>query len=526
MSFVNNGLSTSLSGSAVESGAGAPVSRRALVAGIAAAAALAGANGLVAHAHAAEAGKVGSSADGAAASGSAAGDGEYDIVVVGMGGAGMCAAIAAKEAGAERIVILEKAAVVGGNTNFSSGGMNAAETRYQKEAGIEDSVESFISDTLEGGHHLNNVDLVTAMCTRSSDAIDWLADHGMELSNVVAAGGASADRCHRPADKSAVGAFLVPRMEQVVADKGIEVRTETGATELLKDDTGKVCGVKATDADGNEVTLRAGAVVLAAGGFGANFDMIKMYRPDLADMVTTNTGTAQGDGMVMAQAAGANLIQMDQIQAHPTVYIVEGSKTGMLVSESVRGSGSILINENGERFVNEMLTRDAVSAAELQQPDGKVWIVYDQGIYDETPLLATYDQRGMSVKGDTVADLAQTLGVDGATLQQTIDDFNAGVADDGASDPFGRTSGLVTPLENGPFYAIPVYPGIHHCMGGVYVDTDSQALTIKGEKIPGLYAAGEVTGGIHGGNRLGGNAVCDIVVNGINAGQHAAASLA
>ena len=499
------------------------MSRRALVAGLASAAAVAGASVASGRlAHAAEA-KGSAAADADKLAGAEA---TYDIIVIGMGGAGMCAAIAAKEAGAENVVILEKAALVGGNTNFSSGGMNAAETRYQKEAGIEDSVDTFIADTMKGGHNLNNLDLVTAMCTRSFDAIDWLADHGMVLSNVVAAGGASADRCHRPADKSAVGAYLVPLMEQVVNDKGIEVQMEMGATELLKNDEGAVCGVTATDKDGNEHTYAAGAVVLATGGFGANFEMIKMYRPDLADMVTTNTSTAQGDGAVMAQAAGANLIQMDQIQAHPTVYIVEGSKTGMLVSESVRGSGSILINENGERFVNEMLTRDAVSAAELEQPNGKVWVVYDQGIYDETPLLATYDQRGMSVKGDSLEELAATLGVDAATLQETIDAFNKGVADGGESDPFGRTSGLVTPLETAPFYAIPVFPGIHHCMGGVYVDTDSQALTIKGEKIAGLYAAGEVTGGIHGGNRLGGNAVCDIVVNGINAGQHAAAAIA
>ena len=447
--------------------------------------------------------------------------GEYDVIVLGAGGAGMCAAIAAKEAGAENVVIFEKMALCGGNTSYSSSGMNAAFTKYQQEAGIEDSVDLFISDTIAGGHNKNNVALVTQLCEGSAAGIDWIAAHGLELSDVTSMAGASVARCHRPADKTAVGASLVPALEAAVAEAGIEIVYETPAKELIVTD-GAVTGVIVEGADGVQSAYTAGAVILTTGGFGANFDMITMYRPDLADFVTTNAPGVQGDGMVMAQAAGANLIQMDQIQIHPTVY----QETGALIGEAVRGGGGILINANGERFTNEMGTRDVVSAAELKQPDGKVWVLYDQTLYDANKVCANYEKRGMSIKGETLDELCATIGVDAAAVQATLDVYNAAVADGGASDPFGRTTGLVKALETAPFYAIPCSPGIHHCMGGVFVDGDSQALTIKREKVPGLFAAGEVTGGIHGDNRLGGNAVCDIVVMGINAGQKAAAYIA
>lgn len=455
---------------------------------------------------------------------SAASGTDYDIVVVGMGGAGMCAALAAKEAGVENVVILEKTEIVGGNTNFSSSGMNAAATRFQQEAGGDaatDTVDLFISDTMKGGHNYNNLELVKKLCGDSAAAIDWLDGHGITLSDITTLGGASVPRCHRPADKSAVGSYIVPLLEQLMHDNGIDIVMGCKVTSLVKDDSGAVVGVTAESADG-VVEYSAKAVILATGGFGANFDMIKMYRPDMDGFVTTNAQGAQGDGMVMAQAAGANLVQMDQIQAHPTVY----QENGALIGEAVRGSGAILINNLGQRFTNEMGTRDAVSAAELAQPDGKVWVLYDQNLYDNTPVTAKYEKRGMSIKGETLEDLASQLGVDAAALQETLDTYNKAVADGGASDPFGRTTGLVDPLETAPFYAIPLGPGVHHTMGGILVSAKSEALTITSEVVPGLYAAGETTGGIHGSNRLGGNAVADIVVMGKNAGEQAAAYIA
>ena len=439
--------------------------------------------------------------------------GDYDIVVVGMGGAGMCAALAASEAGVEKIVILEKNAMEGGNTIFASSGMNASETAYQKDQGIEDSTDLFIQETIAGGHNWNNVELVTQMCEGSAAAIDWLAEHGLVLDNITTTGGMSVPRCHRPTDGSAVGAAYVPALAQAVSDAGIEVVYNCRATELVVDESGAVTGVVCEDG----TQYNAKAVILTSGGFGSNKDMVKMYRPDLETFVSTNAASITGDGMVMAQHAGANLIQMSQI--HPTVFA-----DGSLVAEGVRGGGGILVNNAGDRFTNEMGTRDVVSSAEMAQPDGKVWVVYDQTVYDNNKACAKYESKEMSVKADDLAGLADTLGIPADELQATIDTYNQSV--DGAEDPFGRTTGFVSKLETAPFYAIAVYPGIHHCMGGIYVDSDSQALTIEGNKIAGLFAAGEVTGGIHGSNRIGGNAVCDITVMGINAGQKAAAAIA
>ncbi len=440
--------------------------------------------------------------------------GDYDIVIVGMGGAGMCAALAAKEAGIDNLVILEKTPAAGGNTVYSSSGMNASETTYQKEQGIEDNTQEFIDETIEGGHYYNNPELVTEMCEGSADAIDWLTDHGLVLNNITFTAGMSIARCHRPTDGSAIGASYVPIISDAVANENIDVIYNCRVDDVVVDDDGTVTGV--IDTDGN--TYNAKAVILTCGGFGSNPDMIKMYRPDLEGFVSTNAPSIVGDGMIMAQHAGANLIQMDQIQTHPTVY-----EDGSLVAEAVRGGGAIIINDQGERFVDEMDTRDVVSAAEEKQPDKKVWVLYDQTIYDNNTACAGYANRGMSVSADSLADLASTLGVDANALQQTVDTYNQSVG--GATDPFGRTTGFDKPLETAPFYAIPVWPGIHHCMGGIYVDTDLQALTIMGAKIPGLYAAGEVTGGFHGANRIGGNAICDITVNGIRVGQKVAEAI-
>ncbi len=440
----------------------------------------------------------------------------YDLVVVGMGGAGMCAAIAAFEAGvpAENILIVERNAMAGGNTIFSSSGMNAAWTQYQKEQGIEDSVDLFIQETIAGGHGMNQADLVETMCDGSSDTIDWLAGHGLVLDNITTTGGFSVKRCHRPSDGSAIGAALVPALEGVVDEDGIQVLFNNRVTELTKDDNGAVNGVVCEDG----TKIGAKVVVLATGGFGSNPDMIKQFRPDLDGYVSTNAGSIQGDGMVMAQAAGASLVNMDQIQIHPTVF-----EDGSLVAEGIRGGGAILINNAGDRFTDEMGTRDVVSAAEIAQPDGKVWVVYDQTVYDNNKAAATYESKGMSVKADDVAGLADAIGVPADELQATIDTYNQSV--DGAEDPFGRTTGYVEKLETGPFYAIAVYPGIHHTMGGVRIDTENKCLSILGDVVPGLYAAGEVTGGLHGSNRIGGNAICDVTVMGRNAAQNAAAEI-
>ncbi len=444
---------------------------------------------------------------------------DCDVVVVGAGGAGLTAAIQATQDGAS-VIVLEKMPMVGGNSLKATGGMNAADTKYQAALGITDSgVQEFIEDTMNGGHDINDIDLVTTMAEQSSDAIDWLADLGAELPKVAATGGTVHKYLHEPEDGSAVGSFLVEKLNQTCADMGITVMLNTEATELIMDGDTAV-GVLAQDA-AHDYTINAKAVVLATGGFGANFDMMTSYKPELAGAVTTNHAGATGDGINMAVAVGADVVDMEQIQLHPTVY----QETGLLVSESVRSMGGILVNAEGKRFTNDMSTRDAVSNAELEQTGSYAYIIFDQRIVNDLKSTQKYIASGLTVQADTYEDLAKAMGLEGEAVTNfvaTMDTWNAAVAA-GEDAEFGRNNGMDEDLATAPYYAIKIAPGIHHTMGGLKIDTQTHVLNTDGEAIPGLFAAGEVTGGVHGGNRIGGNAVCDFVVFGRIAGGGAAA---
>ena len=248
--------------------------------------------------------------------------------------------------------------------------------------------------------------------------------------------------------------------------------------------------------------------------------MLAQYRPELLEAVTTNQPGATGDGIVMAQAIGADVVDIDQIQVHPTVE--QGTST--LLSEGIRGDGAILVNADGERFTDELLTRDVVSAAEWEQPGGWAYAVFDKHVYDaNTSVEEKFVQKGLALSADTFEELAELMEVDADTFVATMAAYNDAI-ENGEDDPMGRTASR-NPVVDTPFYAIKVAPGIHHTMGGLRIDTDTEVLDADGNPIPGLYAAGEVTGGIHGGNRLGGNAICDINVFGHQAAMSALAYL-
>ena len=431
---------------------------------------------------------------------------DCDIVIIGAGGAGMTAAIDATQAG-KKVILLEKMPYAGGNTTKATGGMNAAETHYQKEQGIEDSVETFIEDTMKGGHDLNNKDLVTVMAKNSAAGIDWLDSIGAPLPKVSFSGGATNKRIHAPEDGSGVGAYLVTRFLNKIDELGINVMYNTKATSLMTLE-GKVVGVKAEGPDAY-YTINAKAVILATGGFGNNQEMIVNYRNDLLGTVTTSAPGITGDGIEMAEEVGADLVDIEQIQLHPTVE----QGTSMLITESVRGDGAILVNQEGKRFINELLTRDVVSAGELEQTGSYAYIIFDQRLRDGLKAIEKYVSTGITVQADTIEGLAEQLDIDPATLAETLATWNQYVAD--KKDPeFGRDTGMDNDLSQAPYYAIKVAPGIHHTMGGVRIDTKAQVIDTNGKPIPGLFAAGEVTGGVHGGNRIGGNAVADIVVFG------------
>ena len=438
-----------------------------------------------------------------------------DIVIIGAGGAGMTAAIKAAQGGKD-VILLEKMPYAGGNTTKATGGMNAAETHYQAEQGIEDSVEQFIEDTMKGGHDINDIDLVTAMAENSAEGIDWLDSIGAPLPKVSFSGGATNSRIHAPEDGSGVGAYLVTAFLKKLDELGVKVMYDTEATSLITFE-GAVVGVQAVSPT-TFYTIGADAVILATGGFGNNEDMIVRYRDDLKGTVTTSAPGITGDGILMAEAVGADLVDIDQIQLHPTVE----QGTSMLITESVRGDGAILVNQDGKRFTNELLTRDVVSAAELEQPGSYAYIIFDQRLRDGLKAIEKYVSTGITKQADTIEGLAEQLEIDPATLAETLATWNKYVADQNDPD-FGRDTGMENDLSVAPYYAIKIAPGIHHTMGGVHIDTDARVIDTNGNVIPGLFAAGEVTGGVHGGNRIGGNAVADIVVFGTIASESAIA---
>ena len=488
-----------------------------------------------------------------------------DVVIVGAGGAGMTAAITATDAG-KKVIVVESQPIAGGNSVRSTGGMNAAKTPYQDKnefaeaAGVEktlataaekyadnatitalaatvksqwdayqanpqgyfDSVELMELDTLIGGKGKNNPELVKALAENSADAIEWLASIGADVKNVGAFGGASVKRIHRPVNAdgkvTAVGAYIVPILEKNLQDRNVQFLFDTTANEIIMKD-GKAVGIKATGKDGNKVTINAKSVVIATGGFGANAEMVEKYKPELKGFATTNAEGAQGQGIDMATAVGAATVDMDQIQIHPTVHIEEDGNAH-LITEGLRGDGAILVNAEGKRFYDEVSTRDKVSAAIIAQPEKSAWLVVDQSMVDKSAVIAGYIKSGYTVTGATYEELAKAMGVDEATFVSTMNTWNQAV--EAKSDTeFNRTS-FANPLTAAPYYAIKITPAVHHTMGGIVINPKAEVLNEKGEVISGLFAAGEVTGGVHGANRLGGNAVADFTVFGRIAGQSAA----
>lgn len=442
---------------------------------------------------------------------------QADVVVIGAGGAGMAAAIQAADDGAT-VVVLEKMNYAGGNTVRSEGGMNAAGTASQAALGIEDSPEVMIEDTMVGGKNLSNPELVRFMAENSAATVDWLMSLGMDLSEVAQGAGATNARMHRSAGGAKIGGVLTPVLMKNLEARGISILYGVRATKLDTDETGAVVGVTATDKNGAQLSFTCNSVVLATGGFGANEEQFSAYRPDLVGFSTTNHPGATGDGIVMAKEIGAALVDMDQIQTNPTVEPV----THIVLSESVRGNGAIMVNVEGKRFVCEMLTRDVLSAAILEQPEKYAYLIFDKRIMDKMEALQQDYEMGIVTEGETPEALAQELGIPEDVFAAEVESWNAAVAS-GNDAAFERTTGMGT-LSDGPWYAIKVSPAVHYTMGGVKINTNTEVLREDDSVIANLYAAGEVTGGVHGGNRLGGNAVCDIMVFGRQAGKLAAAN--
>lgn len=459
---------------------------------------------------------------------------DADVVIVGGGGAGLAAAVSAHEAGAKKVVVLEKLGYLGGSTNVSEGALNAVDPARQGKQGIEDSTAKFYEQTLKGGHDKGDPELVKYLTENSLSSVEWLEAHGVKFKDEIGtATGALWQRSHYPATPS--GNTYIRALEAVIdkTNGAIEVITDAEVNDLIKAE-GRIAGVKAKHF-GEKLTVSSDAVVITTGGFGANVKLRQEVNTGVWKHVvldnkigTTNINkAAQGQGMDLAKKYGAQLIGLDDIQLHPC-----GTPgTGLMETIRTSGRNRIFVNVDGDRFVNEGAARDVLANAIIKQPKGTYWIVVNKVRY---PARDWVDANGATIRdmvalgsvveADSLDDLAKKTGMDAGKLKASIDGYNK-IVKDGAKDPLGFVANnkADTTLTEGPWYACQKVVTVHHTMGGIKINTKAEVIGTDGKVIPGLYAAGEVTGGIHGSNRLGGNAIADVMLFGRTAGAEAAA---
>ena len=450
----------------------------------------------------------------------------YDVVVIGAGGAGFSAAITAKNAGAN-VVLLEKMPAVGGNSLISGAEMNVAKNWVQPKLGInDDSPELHAQDTFKGGDGKGDMKVINVMTHEALDAAKWCRDYlgvRFEDDNLFFFGGHSRKRALIPVGHT--GTEFIAKFQAKADELGIPVITNMKAEELIKDKDGRVVGVKAT-MDGSEYTFNAkGGVVLATGGFGANPEMVKKYNPKIDERFkTTDAPGTTGEALYMAERAGAQLVNMGYIQTYPICDPISGAIE--LIADA-RFDGAIMLNQEGKRFVEELQRRDVLSEAILNQTGRYCWVLWNDKIGSISNTVKAhaneyeaFTKQGIMTTCDDLKCIADFTKIPFDQLRKTVKRVSD-MAGKGNDKDFNHRAGLMD-MQQGKYYVIKAVPSTHHTMGGVRINEKAEALTAEGKVIPGLWAAGEVTGVTHGTNRLGGNAYTDIIVFGRIAGEAAA----
>ena len=458
---------------------------------------------------------------------------QADVVVIGGGGAGLASAISSMQAGAKKVIVIEKLGYVGGSTNVSEGALNAVDDQRQKAQGIKDSYETFYETTMHGGHDKGDPTLVRFLTSHSMDAVNWLESLGVKFNDHIgAATGSLGQRSHYPA--TPYGNTYIRTFEKVIADSNgkIQVLLDTPAVKLIQNKSGRVVGVVGNNF-GSKVTVMAkDGVIIATGGFGANVayrqkgntGVWKNIKLDNSIGCTNIQKAAQGQGLFLAQKVGAKLIGLSDIQIHPC-----GTPgTGLMENIRTSGRNRIFVNSDGNRFVNEGAARDVLANAIFQQKGRTYWIVVNKLRYPTPDFkdrmgasIRNMEALGAVVEAPTLDELAKKTGMNAENLKKAIADYNA-VVSGKAKDKLGFVANNKDDkqMTEGPWYACRKVPTVHHTMGGIKINVKSQVINTKGKVIPGLYAVGEVTGGIHGSNRLGGNAIADIMTFGHAVGPH------
>ncbi len=451
---------------------------------------------------------------------------EVDVVVIGAGGAGLAAAVSAHQNGAT-VLVLEKMPKPGGNTIISGAAYNCVDPGRQIPAGIEDSIELHYQQTYEGGDKVGNPELIKILVENAYPTLEWLEGLGMEFTDYVfTVLGGLWPRAHRPVMPLGTG-YITTYMNYIENNSSeMEVMVNTEATHIIMEN-GKAVGVRAEGPEGPVIAKANKGVVIATGGFSKNTEMLNQYNktwPDLSNTLSTNHPGATGDGIKMAVEVGANLVGMEHIQLLPLGDPDTGSLAGN-IEQAVENR--IFVNKDGKRFVDEGARRDVMTKALFEQEDAFLWIILDSHNYPTGDTKNNFNETidelvaaGRAYKADTLEDLAAQIGVNADNLVAAVEDFNKHV-ESGEPDEFGRTL-YQWKMDTPPYYAGARKPTVHHTMGGIEINTEAQVVDTSGNVIPGLYAAGEVTGGIHGTNRLGGNALADINTFGRIAGRNAA----
>lgn len=474
-------------------------------------------------------------------------DGVHVIAIVGSGFAGMAAALESVEKGAAvRVIVLEKEAKVGGNSAKASSGINAVTC----EAG--DSIEAFIKDTISsGGLEFCEHRLVETLARDSEDGLRWLTSFGVDLNASVKLGGHSHARTRYPSSGRPVGATVIGRLKEAMErEPRIQVITQAKVTRLsYSNKTQSVNGLfflspltESEDGAGGSEThvkhkeyfLPAASIVLASGGFAANTELIHQVAPEVASLPTTNGPWAQGDGLFMAREIGAAISDLSLVQVHPTAFVnkaepesssvnaVNSTRDRILAPERMRGAGAVLLNDQGRRFVDELETRAVVTKAMLQLPNRTAWMVLPQHVAPQCggdKVLGFYVAKGLMTVLANVHEAAKFMNIPEDDL---ITELAASPSFSSCTDSDSSPCNNVGVQDVG-LYVARVSPAIHYTMGGVAIDEEARVLDRDGLAIPGLYAAGEVTGGVHGKNRLGGNSLLECCVYGRRAGKNAAA---
>ncbi len=470
-------------------------------------------------------------------------DEKYDLVIIGGGLAGLTAAYESylKSNDTLNIALIEQLSNIGGNSNRATSGINLLETEPQRRRNITDNYTIFYSDTMKSGKYINNPLLVSTFVNGTKTLYDYYTDNfGIDITLLGKLGGHSVARTHRPTDSNnVIGSYLVRKVSDKVKNiSNIHILYDSKVTELLKNETNNtIYGLKYIKTnESTENTINCDAIILTSGGYGHDFGddgLLKEFVPEYMNYPTTNGENTTGIGIKLGRAIGADLVDMKQVQIHPTGFVSPRNryeKKKFLAPELLRGVGGILINEKGVRFCNELGTRDYVTQKILENCQKQNTTEIDQY---ESYLLMNQDMatefgnnfyyyknvQGFISEFANFSELAKNLNINYTILANTINSYNN--ASDNKIDEFNKTEFNYKFNLTETIYSMVIAPSIHYTMGGLKMNNKGEILTSENKTINGLFGAGEVTGGVHGGNRLGGNSLAECGVYGRISGDSA-----